>query len=159
MLSRNWRCLNPACGKEFHSYERGNPECTFCRCVKVAWIPGGGHIGAKAPGIDKTLRALAADYGLSNLNSVSPSRQAQAKVMPAAPAAGSYGTKQWAPGFSSEVYANPHCQSSSTPINLRGFQPVGRVMPRSGSIATPGLRDGLMTRVEGVHRPGPRGGT
>lgn len=146
-------CLNPKCGKIFHSFEKGNPECPHCRCVKVSWVPGGGHIGKAAPGIDKTLKTLAADYGLSNLNSVSPSRQPQAKVMPAAPAAGSFGVKHWAPGFSSDVYPGSHCQSSSTPVNLRGLQPVGRVMPRSGSIATPGLRDGLMTRVEGRHRP------
>src|SRR3974390_1440577 len=74
MLSRTWRCLAPQCGKAFHSYEKANPPCEHCGCVRVAWIPGGGHVGKVSPGYDRTLKSLAYDYGMSNINSPSPSR-------------------------------------------------------------------------------------
>ena len=74
MLSRNWQCLNGRCRATFHSYEHGNPPCPRCGCLRVTWIPGGGHVsGVKA--LDASLKALAAGYGMSDINSASPSRR------------------------------------------------------------------------------------
>lgn len=137
MISRDWICSN---GHEFHSYEKGNPECPVCGQVQVSWIPGGGHIGKVAPGADRTLRDLAASYGMTNINSPSPSRLNRA--MPAAkqPSSGaSLGMKQWAPGFATPVYDRPHCETSWYPPDIKGFQPVGRVLPQGGDMGYKGV--------------------
>lgn len=145
MISRDWQCLG--CNKQFHSYEN-NPECPGCGCVRVSWVPGGGHIGKIAPGADRTLRMLAADYGLTNLNSPSPSRvnRAMPVTVPPSPS-GSMGRKMWAPGFSSEVYQTSHCAPSLNPPNLKGFQTVGRMMPKGTDMMYRG------TTPQARHRP------
>ena len=74
MLSRNWTCMNPRCRTVFHSFEHGNPPCPQCGCVRVSWIPGGGHMAKQAPGVDATLKQLAHNYGMTDINSPSPSR-------------------------------------------------------------------------------------
>lgn len=139
MISRNWQCLNRRCGTTFHSYEKGNPECPQCGCIKVAWVPGGGHIGKVAPSADATLRSLATDYGMSNMNSASPSRQNRA--MPryeGATADPGLGVKHFAPGFSAHVSPNgATCSPSLSPVNLKGVQPVGRSFSPSGTIPGP----------------------
>ena len=155
MLSRDWHCLNRTCGKQFHSYARGNPECPHCGCVRVSWVPGGGHIGKSSPGIDRTLNVLAADYGLTNLNSPSPSRTNNAMPRRSTPRnANLLGVKQWAPGFSSPVYDTASCDVSTSAVNVRGVQIPGRRFERSPNMVSPGLGDNLMTQVQGVHRPG-----
>src|SRR5215475_10254940 len=100
MISRDWRCLNPACGAVFHSNER-NPECSQCGNVRVTWVPGGGHVMSKAPGIDRTVRQLADNYGMSDVNSPSPSRLNRA--MPQAARAASGPAVQFAPGFAAPI--------------------------------------------------------
>lgn len=146
MISRDWTCLS--CHKPFHSYERGNPECPSCGSVRVNWVPGGGHIGKAAPQADRILKSLAADYGLTNLNSPSPSRlnRAMPAVKPPSPA-GSLGVKHWAPGFSSEVFNGSHCAPSLNPPDLKGFQPVGRRFPQGTDMVHRG------TFAQGRHRP------
>lgn len=73
MLSRDWQCLNGRCRTTFHSYDHGNPACPRCGCVRVNWIPGGGHIHS-VKALDASLKALAANYGMTDINSASPSR-------------------------------------------------------------------------------------
>src|SRR5215471_341346 len=73
MLSRTWQCANKRCGAQFHSYEHGNPPCPRCGCVRVGWVPGGGHVSS-TKGLDASLKALAQSYGMSDINSASPSR-------------------------------------------------------------------------------------
>ena len=63
---RTWLCLNKNCNAEVES-DVPNPECAVCECVRVQWIPGGGHISGKSRGIDKTLRDVADRFGLTNL--------------------------------------------------------------------------------------------
>ena len=66
-------CLNRACRKTFHSFERESPECPRCGCARVSWVPGGGHIGTTG-NIDRTVRSLADSYGMTDVNTPSPSR-------------------------------------------------------------------------------------
>jgi hypothetical protein len=74
LISRDWICLNGKCRTAFHSYEKSNPPCPQCGCVRVDWLPNGCHIGNVAPRADKSLRAIADQHGMTNMNSVSPSR-------------------------------------------------------------------------------------
>lgn len=80
MISRNWHCLS--CRKVFHSFERNSPECPVCGSLKCTWVPGGGHVAKLAPGVDQTVKQLAFDYGMSDVNSPSPSRLNRAMPRP-----------------------------------------------------------------------------
>lgn len=139
MISRNWQCLSRRCGHVFHSYEKGNPECPKCGTVKVAWVPGGGHIGSVAPSADATLRALATDYGMANMNSASPSRVNRAMPQYQAPAVDQgFGIKHFAPGFSAHVSPNgPTCSPSLSPVDIKGKQPIGRSFTPSSTVPGP----------------------
>jgi len=98
MLSRTWQCANKRCGAQFHSYEHGNPPCPRCGCVRVGWIPGGGHIGS-IKALDASLKSLAQSYGMSDINSASPSRLNRAMPKHDPVVADSPVVKQFAPGF------------------------------------------------------------
>lgn len=137
MLSRDWICENPACRKVFHSYAHGNPECPACECVRVSWVPGGGHIAAKSPGIDRTVRDLAEQYGMTNINSPSPSRLNRAMPKHWFPVQQSMGTKSFAPGFAAEIDANGNASCSTSATAVRGSQPVGKAFQRTGNIPGP----------------------
>ena len=66
---RSWICLNDDCAADFDSGDAA-PECPKCRNVKVQWRPAGGHImSAATKHNDRTVKSLAASFGLSNLNS------------------------------------------------------------------------------------------
>lgn len=137
MLSRDWSCLNKVCREVFHSYEHGNPECPKCGCVRTAWLPGGGHIAAKSPGIDRTVRGLAEQYGMTNVNTPSPSRLNRAMPKHWFPVEESMGTKVFGPGFAAEIdaYGRPTCSVSGTAV--RGSQPINKVFQRTGNIPGP----------------------
>ena len=137
MVSRFWRCLNPRCGKTFHSYEKANPPCEHCGCVKVTWVPGGGHIGKVSPGYDRTLRSLAHDYGMANLNSAGLSRTNRAMPKYEQPAA-DQAARHWAPGFSSPYsMAGATCQESTVHNSVLGKVAVGRSLPSSNTVPGP----------------------
>jgi hypothetical protein len=147
MLSRDWKCLARSCGKIFHSFEKGNPPCTYCGCVKVAWVPGGGHVAKVAPNADATLKSLAADYGLTNLNSGSHSRLNRAMPkyeqrradMP---------VKHFAPGFSAPVSSlGATCQESEARVDVHGKVATNRSLPASRSVPGPQV----MTDIAGRH--------
>jgi hypothetical protein len=139
VISRDWQCLNRRCGTTFHSYEKANPECPACGCVRVSWVPGGGHIGKVAPAADATLRSLATDYGMANLNSGSPSRlNRAAPKYEGASADTSLGVKHFAPGFASHYSPNgATCSPSLAPVDLRGKQPIGRAFVPSSTVPGP----------------------
>ena len=97
MLSRDWQCLNGRCRATFHSYAHGNPTCPRCGCVRCTWVPGGGHVST-TKGFDTTLRSLAQSYGMTDINSASPSRLNRS--MPKHdPVIADGPTLQFAPGF------------------------------------------------------------
>jgi hypothetical protein len=116
--------------------------------VRVAWVPGGGHIAKVSPGYDTTLRSLATDYGMSNINSPSHSRLNRSMPKFPQPQA-DMPVKHFAPGFSAPVSSGgPTCQESE----VRGNQVVGKVMtnrtlPASGTIPGPQHN----TQVAGRH--------
>lgn len=150
MISRDWHCQNEACGHAFHSFEKGNPPCPKCGCVRVSWIPGGGHVMAMAPRIDKRLRMIAEQQGMKNLNSPSPSRLNRAaprvNVPPMTP---ELGVKHWGLGLTSQLSAHgPVCVESASSVNLVGKLPVGQyASPRAPNAAFPG--PGANAIVEG----------
>lgn len=66
---RTWLCQNSDCGVEFEAGEP-NPPCPDCGCIRVQWVPGGGHmLSASTRSADATLRRVASRYGLTNLRS------------------------------------------------------------------------------------------
>ena len=68
-ILRNWCCLNVECGHQFESGEPA-PYCEKCQCARVRYIPGGGHlISPSTQHADRTLRSVAASYGLTDLRS------------------------------------------------------------------------------------------
>jgi hypothetical protein len=157
MLSRDWSC--ETCGHGFHSYDHGEPPCPQCG-GRANWVPGGGHVGSEfVKGCDRTVKSLAADYGLTNLNTPSPSRLNRAmpwhpnnQVQPDR----SLGMKTFAPGFASYFHpSKPTCTPSVTAPQLRGSKVVGQPLPRSGTIAGPMTRGsrGLNTRIDGRFYP------
>ena len=77
---RSWCCLNARCKAQFDAWDP-NPECPQCGCVRVSWIPGGGHV-ASMRGIDAQVRQLASSYGMKDINSASPSRLAPSPTQP-----------------------------------------------------------------------------
>jgi len=101
LIIRTWGCQNSACLLQFDSGER-NPACPHCGCVRVGWVPGklNIHSGATKQA-DTTLRDLCAAYGLTDINSPSPSRQPQAKIL-AKPGAGVAGTMNFQ-GFAASI--------------------------------------------------------
>jgi len=136
MISRDWQCMNQSCGETFHSYEKANPGCPRCGCVRVNWIPAGGHIGKVAPRADATLRSLADSYAMTDMNSPSHSRLNRAMPALQQPATDpSLGQRHFAPGFSSPV--SPHgatCAPSTAPIDVRGKVQIGVPRVRSETI-------------------------
>lgn len=155
MISRDWHCLNEKCGGAFHSFDRANPPCPKCGCVRVSWVPGGGHIMGMAPRMDKRLRMIAEQQGMSDLNSVSPSRSMRAAPKaPTPPLSPELGTKHWGMGITSQFSAHgPVCVESANPIRLRGQVGVGpNALPRGPNNAFPGPSANHI--IEGSHRGG-----
>lgn len=127
-------CLNPRCGNVFHSYEKANPPCPKCHCVRVGWVPGGGHIAKSSPQADRTLKSLSADYGMGNINSGSPSRLNRA--MPKydhAPADGP--VLNFGPGFSAPTNRSGRatCGTSVNNVNFRTTVAAEKAMTSSRS--------------------------
>lgn len=150
-VSRDWQCLNRKCGRAFHSYEGANPPCPHCGCVRVSWIPGGGHIAKASPQADRTLRSLATDYGMKNINSGSASRLNRA--MPKydhAPADGP--VLGFAPGFSAPFNraGRATCGTSVNSVNFKTTVAAEKAMSASRSYPQIG-RDhwtGIRTRYK-----------
>ena len=119
MLSRDWQCLNGRCGATFHSYAHGNPPCPRCGCLRVSWLPGGGHVSS-VKALDASLRALAASYGFSDINSASPSRLNRA--MPKHdPAIADGPVLSFAPGFAAPFNraGRATCEPSRTGVKFK----------------------------------------
>lgn len=143
MLSRNWQCLNGRCRSTFHSYAHGNPPCPQCGCMRVTWVPGGGHVGT-VKALDASLKALAKNYGMTDINSPSPSRLNRAMPKHDTPVADGP-TWRYAPGFVApfSLSGNPTCEPSRERVNFKVTQATGRpaagaTQMRSGPAITAG---------------------
>ena len=152
MLSRDWQCLNKRCGQQFHSYERGNPDCPHCGCARVSWIPGGGHIASQAPAADRQLRSLADQYGMKNINSGSESRLNRA--MPKfdhAPADGP--VMGFAPGFSAPFNRAGRATCETSHNNVQFKTTVAAGTKQAGSRTYPLIGASNWQNIRTVYRP------
>jgi hypothetical protein len=150
MISRDWRCLNAKCGDIFHSFDQANPPCPTCGCMRVDWVPGGGHIGGMSRRVDGVLRDIADQHGLTNLNSPSPSRLNRAMpAMPQPSISPELGHIHFGNGLSAPVSRDgPICVQSAT--GIRGSVTVG--VPRTNrSKSIPG--PSAISTTEYRHRP------
>ena len=152
---RSWACLNGRCGEQFTSWD-SNPECPKCRCVRVTWIPGGGHVAGTARAADADLKTLADNYGLSDL--MSAKRGDAAKVMASQPQSRSTrdNSVQFAPGFASVPYvmdgagnARGVCVPSAQNVNFKTKLSAG-VALGPGKLGMQSI--GSATHVEARHR-------
>jgi hypothetical protein len=148
-ILRSWQCLNKRCGHAFESGER-YPECPRCKCVRVDWIPGGGHTAGSAPALDRTLRDLVSSFGLTDINSAERGRQAK-KLQPQPMSSGAQMT--FAPGFAAPVTPHAVC----VPAPNVSFKVKTKVGDRGALAPSPNLpyseATSSNTRIEGRHKP------
>jgi hypothetical protein len=159
MVSRDWCCLNSRCGSQFHSFD-DHPECPKCGCVRVHWIPGGGHIGKLAPRMDRTVRSLASDFGFTNLNSPSASRLNRGAPRADHPGPQrrlgekTFGMGLGIPGITANVYDKCSSEPATAPTGLKGTSMrIGDNAPRftRGAGSFPGPSDNAVVHYR--HRP------
>ena len=147
---RTWHCQNSRCGQQFDAWD-ANPECPACHCVRVAWVPAGGHIGKAAKTGDAELRALADVFRMTDMNSAEEGRAAKKVNLPQpAPTDGPVHT--FAPGFSAPVApgAGAACVPSSNKVDFKvKATPGSRIVADSG-FSKMSVRS--HTAVEAAHR-------
>jgi hypothetical protein len=152
---RSWQCLNGRCNTAFQAWEQ-NPACPKCECVRVQWIPGGGHVAGTARAADAELRTLADNYGLSNLNSAERGRGAKMVKTPLPVTKNKDAAVQFAPGFAQVPYVmdrqgNAHSVCAPSMQNVNFKVRSGAEVPLGGGkmgFANPVTN----TRFEGTHR-------
>ena len=152
---RSWQCLNARCGHEFTAWE-SNPKCPTCKCVRVHWIPGGGHVAGTAKGCDAELRALADAFKMPDIHSSARGGYAkQGQVKHAAVAGRDQPNMQFAPGFTAPLARDSQgrvvatCQPSTSHVNFKAKVAAGVPLPHSRSV--PGVH--AATAIEASHRP------
>lgn len=148
-ILRSWLCLNARCESEFTAWEE-NPPCTQCGCVRVQWIPGGGHTSKVAGHADAEFRALAENFKLNDLHSAV--RGEAAKKVKAQPHVDQRSAQphQFAPGFSAVAHPSQAvCVPSMNTVNFKAKAGVGAALPHSRTV--PGIH--ANTLVEATHRP------
>lgn len=133
---RTWKCLNRRCGSEFESGE-AYPPCSSCGGVKVQWVPGGGHVmhGATRHA-DRTVRQVAAQFGLTNLRSAREGEAAHPGLPAPKVIAGSQPLNA---GLGIQVPRTMTPSATFAPMQrpLRGTLPThARFRPRGGPIPT-----------------------
>lgn len=152
---RSWQCLNKSCGCEFQAWE-ANPACPDCGCVRVNWIPGGGHCAGTAKAADADLRLLADNYGLTDLNSAEEGRAAKKVRLGPEPDRHAQ-PMTFAQGFSAAVdpvrarhagnQSGAQCLPSSAGLTHKVKAGVGNRLSASRSV--PGAQ--ANTRIEARH--------
>lgn len=146
-IIRSWQCQNSRCGKRFDAWE-ANPECPKCHCVRVSWVPGGGHVAGTAKAADAELRNLAECFRMENMHSAERGRGAKI-VAPQAPIAAGP-ARQFAPGFTAAAPMDRAvCVPSSTPIDFKAKVGIGNKLSPNASF--PAMRTN--TAIEAAHKP------
>lgn len=150
-IKRSWRCLNSRCGEAFDAWEQ-NPECPSCHCVRVEWVPGGGHIAGTAKACDAELRALADAFRLPDMASA---RRGEAAKRPMAqqPVARDAPAMSFGGGFVAQVDPNRGAQCVPTANRMDFKTKVGIGNKLAPSKVFPGV--GTNTTIEAQHRPRP----
>lgn len=103
-ILRTWQCQNEACSAQFDAWEN-YPACPNCGNVRVSWVPKGGHIAGKSPGLDAELRNLVDAFKLTDLASAKEGERAMPALRSPASSAPAGPQMQFAPGFSAAPYA------------------------------------------------------
>jgi hypothetical protein len=135
-IIRSWLCLNARCRSQFDAWD-ANPACPKCECVRVQWVPGGGHVAGSAKAADAELRALADCFKLGDINSAR--RDERAKPALKQPPVDRSQTMQFAPGFASVPYARdaagkvyPVCQPSAQDVSFKVRSAARAAQDRTG---------------------------
>jgi hypothetical protein len=147
-ILRSWLCLNVRCNSEFDAWEE-NPPCTECGCVRVQWLPGGGHTQHTAGAADAEFRALADAFKMTDMHSAV--RGEAAKKVKSQPYVDqqSAAPHQFAPGFSAVAHPTQAvCVPSMNKVNFKAKAGVGAALPHSRTV--PGVH--ANTRIEATHR-------
>jgi hypothetical protein len=152
---RSWQCLNAArCGHEFNSWDR-NPSCPDCGCIRVQWIPGGGHIAGTAKACDAELRNLVDVFKMTDVNSAQRGERAMPKIPQPVNPGRSQPNMQFGPGFTSPIVRDnaglpvATCLPSTSTVNFKARVGTGTALPHSRSV--PGVH--AATAIEASHRP------
>jgi hypothetical protein len=151
---RSWQCLNGNCLQTFDAWER-NPSCPGCKCIRVQWIPGGGHVAGTAKAADAELRHLVDVFKMTDVNSAQRGERAMPKL-PTPPNPGrNVPNMQFGPGFTSPIVRDQNgrpvatCLPSTTNVNFKARVGTGNALPHSRSV--PGVHSN--TAIEYTHRP------
>jgi len=149
---RNWACLNGRCGKTFESWD-ANPECPKCGCVRVQWVPGGGHVAGTARAADAELRTLADNFGLNDIMSARRGERAKPPMQHVNVQQSRETAVQFAPGFAASV--DPQratCQPSMQKVNFKTRLGAGQALG-PGQFGAPSVS--ANTKIEASHRTRP----
>jgi len=131
-----WECLNADCCRVFSTTER-NPSCPVCGCIRVTpTVAAPSILNASTRQADKTLREVAASFGLTNLKSARAGEAAHpglptAKVIPGAPPLNA------GMGVQIPRTMTPSAQFAATPRQLRGQIPTGYAFNKRGKGRVP----------------------
>jgi len=148
-IIRSWQCQNSRCAQEFTAWEQ-YPACPGCGCVRVQWIPGGGHVQGTAKAADAELRALADCFKMTDINSAHRDERAKPKLAPQHNAGRSVPNVQFAPGFTAPINPNAaQCLPSTSTVNFKTRVAQGQRLAASRSV--PGVQAG--TAIEASYRP------
>jgi len=144
---RTWGCLN--CAREFDSWEP-YPECPDCGCLRVTWVPGGGHIAGVSRSGDAEFKALADVFKLDDLRSAK--RDEAAKITQAPPQAS--GTPHDFGGFVANINPNvgAQCLPVANRVNFKAKAEIGRAVG-GGQLGVPSVQS--KTVIDSSHRPKP----
>lgn len=152
---RSWHCQNVRCGKEFSAWE-SNPTCPGCGCVRVAWVPGGGHVAGTARAADAELRNLVDVFKMTDVNSAKRGERAMPKLPPQPAHAGRNEPNiNFGQGFTSPIVRDTNgrvmatCLPSTSNVNFKAKVAAGVALPHSRSV--PGVH--AATAIEASHRP------
>jgi hypothetical protein len=150
-ILRSWSCLNPRCAAEFTASE-ACPACPQCGCVRVNWIPGGGHVGGTAKAADAELRALIDVFKLPDINSAERGRGAK-KIAPQPVVDRHSGPMvNFGTGFSAPIApgAGAMCVPSSQAVDFKVKAGIGRAHT-AGKLGLPSVQSA--TSFDASHRP------
>jgi len=145
---RTWVCLN--CSQEFDSWE-SNPACPSCECVRVSWVPGGGHIAGVSRSGDAEFRALADVFRLDDLHSA---KQGESAKIMRTPPPQTGGTPHDFGGFVANIDPNAgaQCLPAANKINFKARAEIGRSLG-GGQLGAPSVQS--VTGMDSSYRPKP----
>jgi hypothetical protein len=149
-IIRTWICGNARCAETFDSWEP-NPECPRCKCVRVSWCPGGGHIAGVSRSGDAELRALADVFRMNDMNSAEEGRGAKKVRLPEQTAPNPGNVHTFAGGFSAAINpaAGAQCVPTANKIDYKVRAEQGNRLG-AGGLGMPGIRSN--TAIEAAHK-------